>query len=88
MVNLTAIRDLTEGDMVDLGAIEPFLFLCVEGTCSDCDSIYVAMEFEYAEVEAVLRDDLFLVRLCTTQGTFDLPAGLEVPVLAREESII
>lgn len=88
MTTAIAIRNLTEGQLIDLGTIEPHLFLCVEGTCSDCDSVYVAMEFEYAVVENVQSAPGFLTRLATSQGVFDLPAGLLVEVLTSEESII
>lgn len=88
MTTSIAIRDLTEGQLIDLGTIEPHLFLCMEGTCESCDSIYVAMEFEYAVVEEVVSEPGTLTVLATSQGTFALPSGLLVEVLVRDESII
>lgn len=53
MSGYVKVGDLKEGDMVDLDPDDPVLCLCAEGTCLECDSTRVNLEYEYQVVDSL-----------------------------------
>lgn len=79
------ISALREGHYIDLAEIADWLMLCPFESCPDCDSTYVAMEFEFAEVESGGEFETNeCYRLNTTQGSFGLPPDLLVTVQGHQ----